>query len=657
MALTPLQLTAGSALIGNVGINGLPAALTAAINSYNATTVMQNFFAAVGYYRSQSFATSTVLDALLSVGNSVCPALGNSIPVAPVGIYPNLVNRNLIVNTVPSSTVIPVGFTWFVQQTAAAYLGSGDVGRMAQGFMAVQGYTSATNQFINSAVNAQTYLGPTFTSMDALVTNQLSVVNPDFGNFATDLAQQGQLTNLANLDQYSTPAALLKQVSSLAGLGGSMISAVRQPLLAAGLTVADINTLIVGQNSVTPSRYDLLQRRAYTGMQQVTGAELDQVLQILDVTTPNISTMADLLNQVKIFPNSYATLQVPTPVGPLLIYNNNSVNLGLAQSVSGCDDLSKVIPAEIAVSGKAVQAALQQVTGISTATLPALAQTINGYSNNVWDLNKTYQADSVVSAPMPALYRAQQDVPIGANINNTAYWLPTTTGGLNTMAGLPAIQAQTTAITPSVAGYYQSMATGTGPNNTITICDVLGTAIDYNNFSAQLTAATVAVNHLQTAGDLVDLNAAYVAVLTAGDDAAVITQINNANAAIAALIASADVTVLNTAWTYIAGLVNKEKGYQISAGVDYFNLQAGEMVSVMGFVQQLLYYGAQTAAGGPAYWLQQVANISVLGGQAIVGCLREGQNQQRLAASGLDVNYAPATVPEVTPVPVLVPVY
>ena len=658
MALTPLQLTAGSALMTNTGVNSLPAALISALNSYNITTVMENFFAAVAYYRAQSFTTPGILNNLLSIGNSVCPALGNSIPVSPIGSYPNLVNDYLMVNTIyDNSTVMPVGFTLFVQETGTAYLGNGDIGQLAQGFMATQGYIGAVNQFINSAANAQTYLGPTFTNMDALITNQLSTVNTDFGNFAMDLVNQGQLTNLANLDQYSTPAALLKQVAAMAGLGGTMISAVQQPLLAAGLTVPDINTLITGQNTVSANRYDLLQRLAYAGMKNITGAELDQVLQILDVTTPNILAMSDLLDQIKIFPNSYATLQVPTPVGPVLIYDNNSVKLGLANTVSGCDDLSKVVPSQIAVGGKAVQAALQQVSGIASTSLPALANAVNGYASRSWDIDSTYLADAIVAAPLPSLYRAQQDVPAGIDINHTAYWLPTTTGGLNTMAGLADIQAQTSAITPAVANYYQSMATGTGPNNTITTCDVLGTAIDFNNFSAQLASATLAVNNLQLAGSLDTLNAAYIAILSAVDDAQVTVQINNANAAIITLGASSFVVTLNNAWNYMANYLNKEKGYQISAGVDYFNLQANEMVSVMGFVQQLSYYGVQTDAGGPAYFLEQISNISVLGGQAIVGCLREGQNQQRLSASGLGINYAPDSEPAVTPVPVITPVY
>lgn len=651
--LTPLQLQAAAALLNNQGLNGLPSTLTTALTSYNSTTVIANFLAAVAFYNTQSYATSSTLASLLSIGSTTCAALGDSIPTG----YSNL-------SAVSSS---PWGFSGLIQQTGQNYLGNGDIGRFAQGFMAVQGYISTTNQFINSAVNAQTYLGPTFTTMDSLTTNQISDLNTNLDGFGTDLAKQGRLTNLSNLDEYGTPAALLQQFVNVAGIQGGMISLVGNPLKAAGLTDKDIQTLLTGQKKVTPNEFNLLQRRAYDGLKKVTGADLQQVLNILDVTTPNITSMADLLDQTKIFPNSYKTLYTPSPNGYVPIYGtDNSVNMNIADNVAnflpsatGCDELSKVIPPAIAVANKAVQAGLQQISGISQTTLPALAETVKGFTPDNWNPNTTYLANEVVSAgsPIPTFYRAQQDVPAGTDITNTSYWSPTTLGGLNTMNGLPLIQSQTSAIPASTASFFSgTLATGTGENGTITTCDVLGTATDHNDFATQLNTATTAINALQTAGSLNTLNAAYVAILSAANDAAVITQIANANAAIAALSASPYYTTLNTAWAYIANYLNKEKGYQTKAGVDYFNLQAGEQTSVMAFTQLLAQYGVQTGPCDAACFLNQIADTSILGGQAIVGAMREAQNNQRLGAANLAQTPTPSPTPPVTPTPRVVPV-
>jgi hypothetical protein len=651
--LTPLQLQAGASLLNNQGIKTLPSALTTAISSYNSTTVISNFLNAVGFYNTQSYATASTLASLLSIGNSTCAALGDSIPTG----YSNL-------SPVATS---PWGFAGLVLQTGQNYLGNGDIGKFAQGFGAVEGYINTTNQFINSSVNAQTYLGPTFTTMDSLTTNQISDINTNLTGFGVDLANQGQLTDLSNLNEYGTPGALLQQIANVAGLQGGTLNSIQTALVAEGLTTKDIQTLISGQDSVTPSQYNLIQRLAYQGMQNVTGTDLQQILSILDVTTPNINTMADLLDQSKIFPNSYTTLQTPSPNGPIPIYGaDDSVNMEVAENVenyipsdTGCYELAKVIPPAQAVSNKAVQSALQQVAGIASTTLPRLADAIVGSTPNVWNPDTTYLADDVVAngSPIPTIYRAQQDVPVGTDITDTSYWLPTTLGGLNTMNGLPLIQAQTSAIPTATSSFYNNtIATGSGENGTITTCDVLGLATDHNDFASQLNTATTAINALQTAGSLNTLNAAYVAILSAVNDAAVITQIANANAAIAALSASPYYATLNTAWAYMANYLNKEKGYQIKAGVDYFNLQANEQASVMGFIQQLPQYGLQTGPCDAACFLNQIADTSIAGGQAIIGVMREAQNSQRLGATGLAQTPKPSPVPPVTPVPTVIPI-
>ena len=670
--LTPLQLTAASALLANTGIDPLPAALTTAVASFNAGSPIPNFLTAVANYTAASFANATTLTSLLTIGNTTIPALGDSIPAT-------------FTNLTPVSTV-PAGFAGLIQQTGNNYLGNSDVGRFAQGFMAVQGYINTTNQFINSAVNAQTYLGPTFTNMDTLTTNSINNVNPEFGNFATDLTNQGNLTNLNDLRMYGTPAGLLRQLAAEGNMVGGVFGPVQTPLLAAGLSTNNIQTLLTGADTVSDNEYLRLQQLAYQGMTNVTGTDLDQVLSILEVTTPNITSMADLLDQTKIFPNSYTTLQTPSPVGPVLVYGpDGSVNMNLADNVSaylaapnGCEDLGKVIPPAQAVSNKAVQVAFEQITNITNTTLPALAAPVNALPRTPWNINTTYLANNLVAnapavnglaqlSPDTVFYRAQQDVPVGTSINNTDYWLPTTAGcGLSTMSGLPLIQAQTTAITSSVALYFSSnVATGSGPDGTITTCDVIGTAIDSGNIAAQLDIARSAIANIVTldASNIANINSAYLAIAGAANATVVVANITRANGNITNIYNNANtqvvanVTRLNTAWSAIANVLSTEKTYQTSAGIDYFNLQAGEKVSTMSFVQQLPVYGTQTSSCGPAYFIEQIANTSIIGGQAIIGAMREGKNNQCLGEARLNVDTTPSLRPLVTPVPAVTPVY
>jgi hypothetical protein len=401
-------------------------------------------------------------------------------------------------------------------------------------------------------------------------------------------------------------------------------------------------------------------------MTMITGDALAQILDILSVTTPNIDSLDDLLNPLVMFPLSYASLQTPSPNGAIPIFSSTgSVNSSIAPVVnsylptaSGCDELGKIIPPAQAVANKAIQVSLQQINNIPNSTLPKFAEAVVGTVDNPWTVTQEYLANTVVSwgTPVPSFYRATVDVPAGVDINNTAYWSPTTRGGLNTMAGLPLIQAQTTPVDSSVTSYISNnLATGTGPNGTITTYDVLGLAIDSNNFAAQLNSATTAINALQLAGSLAALNTCYTNILLAVDDTDVQDQIDNANTAIAALSPSSYKTALNTAWTYMANLMNLSYKYTDQTGVDYFNLQ-GDTNSVYSFSQNLPYYGLLTASGDAVEFLQNLADTTVLGGQAIVGAMREGRNNARLSTARMyNTNQVPST-PEVAPIPAITPV-
>jgi hypothetical protein len=674
--LSPLQLTASVALLQNQGLRPFPAALAVAIQSFNATTVISNFLSAVSFYKAQSYATQSTLTSLLSIGSTVCPALGNSIPESPVGTYPYLNSEYLInyLGTADGSTIDPSGFSNLIEQTCAAYLGNGDAGKFGQGFVAVQGYIASTNQYINSSVNANQYLGPMFTNTDDLVTANIASMTTDLPNFGVDLAKQGNLWNMSKLDLYGTPAGLIQQISALAGIRGRTVPDLQNALISMGLSASNIADLVndnrVGLNNstgLTQNEFDKLQLLAYNAITMISGDALAQILDILGVTTPGIDSLDDLLNPVIMFPLSYASLQTPGTNGAVPIFNSTgAVNSNITPIVnsylptaSGCDELGKIIPPAQATANKAIQVAFQQINNIPNTTLPRLADAVLGNVDNPWMVTQPYLANAVVGSgsPVPAYYRATTDVPAGIDINNTAYWTPTTLGGLSTMADLPLIQAQTAPVDTSVTNYVTTtMATGTGPNGTITTYDVLGLALDSDNFATQLATATTAINALQTAGSLATLNTAYVNILSAANDAQVIGYIANANSAIAALGANPNVTILNTAWVYMANLMNLSAKYTSQAGIDYFLLQPGDKNSVYAFVQNLPYFGLLTASGDAAEFLENIADTTTLGGQAIVGAMREGRNNARLSAAGLyNTNQIPSN-PEIAPIPVIDPV-
>ena len=224
--------------------------------------------------------------------------------------------------------------------------------------------------------------------MDNLITGDIAQVNLAFPAFGADLAATGDLIDFENVDQFGTPAVLLHQLAKKGNMLNGSTPCVTAALTAQGLTsqnIADLVNLNVqslfNPNGLTQNAFDTLQKFAYPALCSVTGTCLQEVMSILNCTTPNISKMCELLNPAKIFPTSFTSLTLPTPDGPMLIYDNTgAVNSAVAPVLNsgnltpiGCDDLAKIIPSATAAANRALQVAFQQIKGIRGTTAPQLA--------------------------------------------------------------------------------------------------------------------------------------------------------------------------------------------------------------------------------------------------------------------------------------------
>jgi hypothetical protein len=293
--LTPLQLIAGASLLQNQGLTVAPS-LTAAIETYSATPLMTAYLAA-----------ETLDPTLATLAANSVPAFSNSLPFA----YANL--------GVQMSTVI--------NAQATLDSGNGDISKFVQALNLASSYGRLTNQFINSAINSQTYLGNTFTSTNNMITGDVTTINLATTTFGQDLARLGGLIDLNNLGDLGSPLALIQRIVQLTG----SIPVLSLLLLAEGVT----EDIVLNLTDPTISVSDSVQRLMYQAMTKITGDTLSQILKVLKITTEGIGTMADLLNPVRLFPNSYQSLTVVTANGPRAVYVNasGSVNTNLEQEL------------------------------------------------------------------------------------------------------------------------------------------------------------------------------------------------------------------------------------------------------------------------------------------------------------------------------------
>lgn len=379
---TPLQLIAGAGLLNNQGI-AVPTALTNAVSSYNSTSFVSNLNSAIAAAPGFGISASVVAT-LKTLASNTCPALGSSVPGSFAG------------NNVLIPTSEPGGFGNLVANNAAMYLGDGSVDKFCQIFQIVSGYRQSANELICSAVNATTYLGPTFTTMNDLITGQLTAANLALKCFGADVAKSGKLLNLGKLADFGTPTGVLQQISQEAGITTGTLSCIATKLIEYGLTDSDIVLLATPDSSErnpTETEFNALQKKAYAAMVAINGDCLTYALDILDAIIPGIDNLGDLLDLKKVFPTSWPSMTVistaPDSNTPsVLIFEpdgsvNPAVQAALNDSTAivlpaGCDELAKIIPPDQAVANKAFQSSLQQVSGISTITAPQLAAALLG---------------------------------------------------------------------------------------------------------------------------------------------------------------------------------------------------------------------------------------------------------------------------------------
>jgi hypothetical protein len=160
--------------------------------------------------------------------------------------------------------------------------------------------------------------------MNDMITGGITQVSLATSALGTDLSNLGRLVNLALLDDFGSPLGLIQQIYTVTGA----IPSVSIAFISAGVPVDVVLSLNRPAISVT----DAVQRLMYEAMSEITGSALQQILSVMQVSTPGINTMADLLNPLRLFPLSYQTLTVPTKFGKRAIYLNasGSVNQNLA---------------------------------------------------------------------------------------------------------------------------------------------------------------------------------------------------------------------------------------------------------------------------------------------------------------------------------------
>lgn len=607
-SVTSVNLIAGAGILGNIG--GYPidanANLTNSISSYTTLSIVSDYANIVG---TGYIGYNTV--------SSTFPALTNGVPTAYQGS---------LSNTLPLTTVL--------DNHIGNVLGDGDIGKFDQILSTSVSFVFTTNQLISSALNAANAKTTTgYVSQDNTITGGVSDLTQAFDAFADDLVRLGFLINFENLDNLGSPVTLLQQINNLSLNTPALIDT----LVAEGLSADAVDN---------PDTVWTLseQKKIYQAMTKITGQPLREILKLLRVTTPGISTLADLLNPVKIFPQSFNTLTAPTANGLRGIYINSTgaVNSNLETQLPASvliplegntlkgitySDLRQIIPPDQALANKAITASLQQIKTIFNTSGPAFSTAVRGLESN-----KGLTQINALTEPLPnnvltyfSTTYAQGSGTDGTYLLTDLMGTPTGWVVDNAMGNTVAVlNAMTSAnafftLTNSSTGVYPTMANTAAGNYTT-----------YDSFGNVYN--TVIPGGLPGAGTYTDVSdtGSIQQAFTSGLTPAFVS-------AVGSIVANntAQVNQTNTNWNAICEQIVQEKSNLIKAGVVYADLIPNTQATSL--VTGLPAYGLDVVIGGSAFVLESIANVSTQGGQAMISTMRESRNAQRLSAAGIQL--------------------
>jgi hypothetical protein len=136
-----------------------------------------------------------------------------------------------------------------------------------------------------------------------------------------------------------------------------------------------------------------------------------------------------------------------------------------------------------------------------------------------------------------------------------------------------------------------------------------------------------------------DYDSALAALITRADQAV--------GAVLTAIPAAAESAV---GWTAMAQHFANEAVFQGKAGIDFATIPGNLELPTTVLITGLAGYGQDTSEGGTSQFLESIANTEVQAGQALVGAMREGRNNEALDAESVKhdnvIPDQPSTVPE-----------
>jgi len=471
---SPLGVNTLSSLLANTGISINPVMIdqfgsSTTSSSYilgsiisgtalNSLTYAINDAYTRGYSNGGTTVSTAVYDLLLTIGSTTIPGLGNSPPSTfNYSGYPNWAsayNHNTPVTQWGFIRLFALqGYNEFNYNN-----GLPNYPEYLNAYMQASSFITSTNKAIMSATNASTFLEGTFSNMDDLITSDITGISLATTKLGQDLIALGKSIDLSTISTFGLPSNLLRTLYKNNALTKDISLAIvainQDPNI--DLSTTTINGILNGAVTTVDQ-----ERLLYSAYNIIVGDSLHEVLVGLNCTTPRLDSLADLLNVIKLFPNSYDTLTVP-------LYNvTQSVNNSKTYYpiyVGGVTNINLSAPSVVAQVGSQ----LPNGAPISSQATSSITQDVpvgfGSYLQNILpkDIAIAAGAFSITVQQVKNITR----VPIEKFAQVVI--------SLETMQGLTTNSSNVPVDTTLATSGTSSLALGSGPYGTYTISDFFG---------------------------------------------------------------------------------------------------------------------------------------------------------------------------------------
>ena len=347
---SPLGVNTLSSLLQNIGFNINPIMVDyvgvstsnsscTSVGSIVSITCLLPLTYAIQDAYTRGQVNSTTYNNLIAIGSTSIPGMGNSPPSTFNWTgYPNWASNYTYTNSVTQWGYVRLfalqAYNEFNYNSGLS-LGPNKYQDFLSGFMSTYSFIEYSNDAILAVNNSQDFLDGTYSNMDDLITGDITGVSVATTIFGQDLIASGKAISLQSIATFGLPSNLLMTLQK----NNALTKSVSLALIASGITVAELSDITSLAVPISKEQ----ERKIYGAFGIILGQDLKDILVSLNCKTPGLESLADLLNPIKVFPNSYQTLTVPiynTVGGPANskiyypIYVNDGLNSQLASPTS-----------------------------------------------------------------------------------------------------------------------------------------------------------------------------------------------------------------------------------------------------------------------------------------------------------------------------------